>query len=113
MELDVKKSHGKEEVIRRWEDKEMKEIHKSKGYNWRSNRTRLRVIPVTEDFRDNFDDIFRKNGDEAKDDMAQRQCKCSTDSTDRPRRVRRKRSANTPRCHKKELLLELKKKDAG
>lgn len=52
--------HARDETIRTWSDKEVKEIHRAKGYDWRSNRTKLRVISVTNDFRDNYDDIFRR-----------------------------------------------------
>jgi len=61
-EIEVVKSKDgtKVEQKRHWSDKEVKEIQKSQGYTWRSNRTRLRVIAVTEKFRDNYDSIFRK-----------------------------------------------------
>ena len=49
------------ESKRHWQDKEMKEIHHANGKTWRSNRDKLRVIPVSDSFRDNYDDIFRKN----------------------------------------------------
>lgn len=60
MELEVKKSHGREETVRNWSDKDIKQMHRERGYDWRSNRTKLRVLKVTDQFRDNYDSIFRK-----------------------------------------------------
>ena len=73
MELETKitkdvdgKGNTKEETVRHWSDKEVKEMHKANGKTWRSNRDKLRVIPVTEDFRNNYDSIFRAGGKKKK-----------------------------------------------
>lgn len=58
MELETKKTPERQEKIRHWSDKEVKELHKQAGYNWRSNRTRLRVIAVTEKYRQEYEGIF-------------------------------------------------------
>lgn len=58
MEIEEKKSRGKVEKIRHWKDAEIKEFHKANGKTWRSNKTKLTVIPVTQTFRDNYSSIF-------------------------------------------------------
>jgi len=58
METEINRTKDKEEIVRHWTDNEMKEAHHKCGYNWRSNRKRLRTIPVTDSFRNNYDSIF-------------------------------------------------------
>ena len=60
MEVELKKTHGREEHIRHHTDRDIRELHRSKGFEWRSNRTKLRVIAVTDTFRNQYDNIFRK-----------------------------------------------------
>jgi hypothetical protein len=62
MELETKitkdvdgKANAKEETIRHWSDKEMKEIHKANGKTWRSNRQNLKVRPLGKKFREGYD----------------------------------------------------------
>jgi hypothetical protein len=57
MEIEIKTEKGKSNTIRHWTDKEVKELHKSKGYSWRSNRLKLRVLSVTDEYRKRYDDI--------------------------------------------------------
>ena len=59
MDLEIKNSAGKQEKIRHWTNKEIGEMHKAKGYNWRNNRTKLRVLPVNDEFRSNYFSVFR------------------------------------------------------
>ena len=59
MELERKYSKGREEIVRHWTDSEVRDKHRSHGYDWRSNRTNLRVIAVTDSYRHNYDAIFR------------------------------------------------------
>ena len=58
MEIEVKNTKGKTETVRHWSNKDMKELHKANGYAWRSHRTKLRVLPITDEYRDNYADIF-------------------------------------------------------
>lgn len=58
MEVETKKSKGKEEVVRHWSDKDMKEIHKHAGKTWRSNKHKHTVIVKSKAFYDNYDSIF-------------------------------------------------------
>jgi hypothetical protein len=57
MEIEVKTERGKTNVIRHWKDKEVKELHRQRGYAWRSNRLKLKVLSVTDDYRKNYTDI--------------------------------------------------------
>lgn len=61
METEIKQSKGKEERIRHWTDREVKEAHHMNGKTWRSNKDKLLVIPISDAYRSNYDDIFRKN----------------------------------------------------
>jgi hypothetical protein len=58
MEIEHKKSSGRSEKLHHWTDREVKDLHKQKGYAWRSNRKKFTVIPVTDDYRRNYDSIF-------------------------------------------------------
>lgn len=58
MEVETKKSKGKEEVVRHWSDKDMKEIHKHAGKTWRSNKHKHVVIPVSKAYLENYSSIF-------------------------------------------------------
>jgi hypothetical protein len=94
METEVKKNAdgSKIEHVRHWQDKEIKEMHHASGKTWRSNRDKLRVIPVTDTFRANYDDVFRKDRPHVcNEDMGD----SVSDDSDVPkmkqRRVKRKR----------------------
>jgi hypothetical protein len=59
MELEVKEKAGKQkEIIRHHADKEIREAHRRLGYDWRSNRVKLRILPVSSAFRDNYESVF-------------------------------------------------------
>jgi hypothetical protein len=61
METEEIKSHGKEETVRHWDDKEVKDIHKRQGKSWRSNNDKHEtLLPVSNVYRANYDSIFRK-----------------------------------------------------
>ena len=67
MEIEKKITKNKEgitekvESIRHWKDTEVKEAHKSQGKSWRSNNSKLRVLPATtSEYRNNYDNIFKK-----------------------------------------------------
>jgi hypothetical protein len=59
MELERKEQHGKVEMVRHWQDKEIKELHKSRGHSWRSVHDHLETLaPATDAYRKGYEEIF-------------------------------------------------------
>jgi hypothetical protein len=59
METEIKKSKGREERVRHWSDNDVKEMHKERGFAWRSVHTHLESLkPTSEKYRVNYQDIF-------------------------------------------------------
>lgn len=54
---DVDGNNAKEETIRHWTDKDMKEIHKSNGKTWRNNKTDFKFRPISKAFRTGYSEI--------------------------------------------------------
>ena len=59
METEIKTSSGKTERVNHWTDKEVRETHRSKGYDWRSVHTNIEVLlPTSDIYRENYNSIF-------------------------------------------------------
>ena len=43
MEVELKKTHGREEHIRHHTDSDIRELHRSKGFEWRSKDRKAHV----------------------------------------------------------------------
>ena len=59
MEIERKTSHGKESLVRHWNNGEIKELHKSKGYAWRSVHTNIESLkPTSPRYAKRYKEIF-------------------------------------------------------